>query len=842
MRNFFKTTNRTLHIKVLLVMLAFLAMVTLSYISMSRVVRGNLVDNAGYVLDVAEMQTSYRLREFESVMEGFAIEMRRMVLRGDTAPMLEEYINDISKSFVFGNRELSGIYGFYGYIETLPDGPALITKNSRGLSDIASPKESALYQLAVEAAGSIVVTTPVICNTNETLCTYAKCIFDDQGKRLGVICMDVNISEIGRKIVDIALNHGGYGMLMDQDFMTMFHPNPDFVGINMYNPAIPVHIFADDLRNGKEVFDRPLTSYKNESSIAFFRKLPSGWYMGLVTPKKRYYASMDTMARELSALGTVLAMILIGIMIRIEIAKTKSDDESKKKSMFLANMSHEIRTPINAIVGMTAIGMATGAVNRKDYCFSKIDNATKHLLGVVNDILDISKIEANKIELSPVDFDFERMLQQAVNVVNFRVDEKHQKLMVRIDKSIPKNLFADDQRLAQIITNLLSNAIKFTPDWGDISLKTSLVGEDNGLFTIKMEVADNGIGISQEQQGKLFRPFQQAESFTTRKYGGTGLGLAISKSIVELMGGKIWVESEFGKGATFAFTVKVKQGKNLHPCLGSNGVHWKNIRILTVDDDPDILLYFKEIVSGFGSRCDCAGSAEEALEMIEHNGDYNIYFVDLRMPGTDGISLTRKIREKESKPGSSVVIMISSAELSAMESEAKKVGVNKFLLKPLFPSAISDVIGECIGVINDKNEDASLDINGVFAGRRILLAEDVNINCEIVLTLLKPTLMEIDCAENGIEAVSMFSKAPEKYDMIFMDIQMPEMDGFEATRQIRALEHPKAATVPIVAMTANVFKEDIKNCLAAGMNGHLGKPLDMDAMLKILFKYLHRLG
>jgi len=407
---------------------------------------------------------------------------------------------------------------------------------------------------------------------------------------------------------------------------------------------------------------------------------------------------------------------------------------SRAKSIFLANMSHEIRTPMNAITGMIAIGKSASAIERKDYCFTKIEDASQHLLGIINDILDMSKIEANKYDLSPVEFNFEKMLHRVVDVINFRVEEKQQKLTVHIDDAIPRTLIADDQRLAQVVTNLLGNAVKFTPEQGAIGLNALFLGEEDGLCTIEISVSDTGIGISAEQQKNLFKSFQQAEADTTRRFGGSGLGLVISRSIVEMMGGKIWVESEPGKGSVFAFTVQVKKG-------------------VCANDNPD----------------------------------------------------------GEAAP--------------------------------------------------DKEEP---DITGLFAGRRILLVEDVEINREIVLALLEPTQVEIDCAENGQEAVRMFSEAPEKYDMIFMDIQMPEMDGYEATRRIRNIEAEHYGTgfsegknkdaespketptqlperpkgVPIIAMTANVFREDIEKCLAAGMTAHVGKPLNFEEVIKSISHFL----
>jgi len=519
-------------------------------------------------------------------------------------------------------------------------------------------------------------------------------------------------------------------------------------------------------------------------------------------------------------------------------ALDRAMEASKAKSEFLSNMSHEMRTPLNAITGMTAIGKNAKDMERKDYALDKIENASAHLLGVINDVLDMSKIEANMLELSPVEFNFEKMLQKVIAVINFRVDEKQQKLSVHIDDAIPKTMIADDQRLAQVVTNLLSNAVKFTPEKGSITLDALFIKKVNSTYTIQISVTDTGIGINSEQQKRLFNSFQQAESSTTRKYGGTGLGLAISKSIVEMMGGKIWVKSEPEKGSVFTFTVKVQSGtvKDKEGLL-SPDVNWNNIRIMIIDDDPDVLTYFRDITQGFGILCETAISGKDALAILEQKGGCHIYFVDWKMPGMDGIQLARELKAYSSE--NSVVIMISAAEWSLIEDEAKKAGVNKFLPKPLFPSTIAEAINECLGVGNRQKEEVKTDITGLFKGHCILLVEDVEINREIVQTLLEPAQLEIDCAENGAEAVRMFSEAPGKYELIFMDVQMPEMDGYEATRRIRALEMSEAKTIPIIAMTANVFREDIEKCLEAGMDNHVGKPLDFNEVLEKLKSYLH---
>ena len=533
----------------------------------------------------------------------------------------------------------------------------------------------------------------------------------------------------------------------------------------------------------------------------------------------------------------VSVMLILTDVTELTRAKVEAEKASQAKSEFLSNMSHEMRTPMNAIIGMTGIARSSDSTDRRDYCLSKIDEASVHLLGVINDILDMSKIEANKFELSFAEFNFEKMLQKVVNVINFRVEERKQALSVHVDHNIPRDLIGDDQRLSQVIANLLSNAVKFTPEYGAVRLDARLIGEASGSCVIQIDVTDTGIGMSPEQQSHLFKSFEQADSGISRKFGGTGLGLAISKRIVEMMGGTIWVESELDKGAKFSFTITAKRAAGTRESLLNPGVNWSNLRVLIVDDAPDILEYFETVAQRIGLKCDTALSAEAAHAQIARNGHYDIYFIDWQMPDINGMELTRQIRTMSAeKP---VVIMISATEWGVIEEEARAVGVDRFLPKPLFPSAIIDCINECLGSNGiEAAEEAQPDGEECFEGYHILLTDDVDINREIVLTVLEPTLLQIDCAENGRIAVEKFTEAPEKYDLILMDVQMPEMGGYEATRCIRALDLPRAKDIPIIAMTANVFREDVEKCLAAGMNEHLGKPLDFDEVFAALRRYL----
>ncbi|MDR0311924.1 MAG: response regulator [Acidobacteriota bacterium] len=512
---------------------------------------------------------------------------------------------------------------------------------------------------------------------------------------------------------------------------------------------------------------------------------------------------------------------------------------SRAKSEFLSNMSHEMRTPMNAILGMTAIAKLSYDVEKKDYCLNNIDTAAMHMLSVINDILDISKIEVSKFKISQVSFDFERMLQKVITIIHFQAEEKQQEFRVNIGENVPRVIIADDQRLTQVLTNLLYNAVKFTPDGGVITLDARLANETEDIKTLMISVTDTGIGITKEQQSRLFTSFEQADNSTSRRFGGTGLGLAISKRIVEMMDGKIWVESTPGQGSTFSFTIQAKTEKKQPEETTDFDVDWSGIRVLAAYHATEIQDYFMQAARRLGFVCDISADSEHACALIEKNGDYDIVFIDGKIP--DIADIIERVRNDE-RPGqnkkrSQIAAVVSSLEWEILSEKFRDFDIDHFLSKPILPYSITDCLNACFGAHDapQKQEKAEVD---AFPGRRALLAEDLEINQEIVQALLEPTRLEIVCAGNGVEAVKLFSESPENYDIIFMDVQMPEMDGYAATRTIRALDAPNARTIPIIAMTANVFREDVEECLAAGMNDHIGKPVIFEEVLKKLREYL----
>ncbi|MDR1002736.1 MAG: response regulator [Oscillospiraceae bacterium] len=521
----------------------------------------------------------------------------------------------------------------------------------------------------------------------------------------------------------------------------------------------------------------------------------------------------------------------------LSVAKEVAEETAKARSAFLANMSHEIRTPMNAIIGMSELALAANDLERAKYCVDKVSVSAVHLLGVINDILDMSKIDAGKLELSESDFRLDEMIDNAIYLIQAKSDEKNIDLTVSVDRNTPRAIIADRQRLLQVVLNLLSNAVKFTPAKGAVSLKVHCLSVSDSHCTLEFNVTDNGIGMPEEAIAKLFNAFQQAEKSTYDRFGGTGLGLSISQNIVRYMGDSINVESIEGKGSRFYFTITVPVGKaELRKRLDSS-IDWRRVKILVVDDDSTVLEYFNDIADSNGIMCDTVDTPAKALEMFREKGGYSVMFVDKRMPDIDGLELIERIRAEFGE--SVIVIMISSADWHDFKPRAEALGVRHFISKPLLPSRIVDCLNESLSghtylSVESKHEERQ----GIFEGKRILLTEDMEINREILIAMLGGTKAEIVTACNGAEAVARFREAPDKVDLILMDIHMPEMDGYEATRRIRNSGFTQSEQVPILALTANAFKEDILRCLKAGMNGHIAKPVQTDALFETLREFL----
>ena len=506
------------------------------------------------------------------------------------------------------------------------------------------------------------------------------------------------------------------------------------------------------------------------------------------------------------------------------------------KTAFLSNMSHEIRTPMNAIIGLDSIALSEPDISdrTRDH-LEKIGASARHLLSLINDVLDMSRIESGRMILKVEEFSFGKMLEQINTMVSGQCVEKKLNYDCRILGKVDEFYIGDVMKLKQVLINILSNAIKFTPSQGTITFTVEKTAEFDRQATLRFVVKDTGIGMDAEFLPKIFDVFSQEDVTSVNAYGGTGLGMPITKSIVEMMNGNISVKSEKNVGSEFTVSVTLRTSDKGGVASKFTGITAQDLKVLVIDDDPIACEHARIVLEEVGTSADIAFNAHEAVEMVKlraaRNEPYNLIFVDWKMPGQDGIEITRSIRKITGND--SAIIFLTAYNWEEVEEEATKAGVDRFLSKPLFATHVMD---EFIKAMKQKNlsNDAEKKVTDL-KGKKILLAEDMLVNAEIMKELLKMREMEVEHAENGKIVVEMFDKSPlNYYDAVLMDVRMPIMDGLQATRAIRKLKRDDAKTVPIIAMTANAFDEDVQRSLQAGMNAHLSKPVEPDHMYKTL--------
>ena len=528
---------------------------------------------------------------------------------------------------------------------------------------------------------------------------------------------------------------------------------------------------------------------------------------------------------------------------RAEEAQLEAENASQAKSEFLSNMSHDIRTPMNAIVGMTTIAIAN--INNQDQvegCLKKIALSSKHLLGLINDVLDMSKIESGKMTLNMDQVSLREVMDSIVSIVQPQVKAKKQQFNVSIHDISTENVCCDGVRLNQVLLNLLSNAVKFTPEGGSIqiSLYEESSPKGDGFVRIHLHVRDSGIGMSPEYMEHIFESFTREDNTRVHKTEGTGLGMSITKYIVDAMGGTIAVHSEQGKGSEFRVTLDLEKAQ-----IQEMDMVLPDWNMLVVDDDRQLCVSTAAALKSIGVRADWTLDGTSAIDMAcrrhaNHN-DYHIILLDWKLPDMDGIQTAQELRRRlgENIP----ILLISAYDWGEIEDRAKQAGINGFISKPLFKSTLYYGLRQYAGIPGEHGEHPDrrqLELSG----RRILLAEDNELNWEIASELLTSNLgLSLDWAENGEICLEMFRQSePGTYDAILMDIRMPVMTGYEATRAIRALDRPDAGTIPIIAMTADAFSEDIKRCLDCGMNAHVAKPIDVRDVARQLEKFIRHSG
>ncbi len=511
-----------------------------------------------------------------------------------------------------------------------------------------------------------------------------------------------------------------------------------------------------------------------------------------------------------------------------------AEQANKAKTAFLSNMSHEIRTPMNAIIGLNSIALNEPSLSDKvrEYLV-KMGESAQHLLGIINDILDMSRIESGRMIIKNEEFSFAKSIEQVNAIVSSQCRDKGLHYECVTKGKIDEYYIGDAMKLKQVMINILGNAVKFTPEGGCVRFEIEEGTRYNGQATISFIITDTGIGMSREYLPHLFDTFSQEDSSSTNKYGSTGLGMPITKSIVELMNGNIEVKSEKGVGTTFTVTITMGESGRKSGRMNEGELKLHEMSVLVIDDDPIALEHAQIILGQVGITCDVAKSGNEGIDMVRlrhaRRDDYDLILIDWRMPEMDGLETTRRIRSigEQETP----IIILTSFNWDDIADEAREAGVDTFVPKPLFAGSVLDEFREAFKRKNEALANTRADLKG----RRVLLAEDVAVNAEIMVMILAMREIEVDVAENGRIAVEMYSsKTAGYYDAILMDMRMPEMDGMEATKAIRSSGRGDAASIPIIALTANAFDEDVQRSLQAGLNAHLSKPIQPQALFNTL--------
>ena len=512
-----------------------------------------------------------------------------------------------------------------------------------------------------------------------------------------------------------------------------------------------------------------------------------------------------------------------------------AENASRAKTVFLSNMSHEIRTPMNAIIGLDSIALADENVPEKTReLLERIGDSARHLLGIINDVLDVSRIESGRMILKNEAFSFSKLLEQVNTISSSQCADKGLAYHCGINGHVNDAYIGDDVKLRQTLVNVLGNAVKFTPEGGSVDLLVERTAQFADKSTLRFTISDTGIGMDKEFLPHIFDTFSQEDTHRANQYGSTGLGMAITKSIVEMMNGSIEVESEKGKGTTFIITVTLTDTESTTDAHADVTVKPHEMSVLVIDDDPVACEHAKLVLETVGITADIAESGAEAVDMVRlrraRRDPFDLILVDWKMPDMDGVETTRQIRSIAGDE--TAVIILTAYNWDDVLAEALEAGVDSFIAKPLFAN---NVIEEFQRAFNKRNANAKDQQRADLTGRRMLLAEDVEVNAMIMVELMKMKEVEVDHAENGKIAVEMFAAhEPGYYSAVLMDMRMPEMDGLEATMTIRAMDRPDAKEIPIIALTANAFDEDVQKSLQAGLSAHLSKPVEPENLFDTL--------
>ena len=752
--------------------------------------------------------------EIESFVQSIYPEDRDAFIGDLTASAFDESIMS-TKGYDFRFRKKDGSIRWFrskGILSRDPEGRLL---QYRGVTiDITQAKEhDALYDELQNEAASLDTIHEMLGSGKWTM------DFDEAG-----VMERVNWSDEFRRML-------GYHDTKDfpdvlESWSDLLHPDDKERVLREYNETI-----SD--RTGQKTYD---VEYRLLTKNRGYR-----WYRAVGKPTRRADGSPKTY------IGVFIDITERQEMMRelaqqresLSIALEEANQANKAKTAFLSNMSHEIRTPMNAIIGLDRIALNDPSISEttREH-LEKIGLSAQHLLNIINDILDMSRIESGRMIVKNEEFSFAKALAQVNTIISDQCREKDIEYDCHVKGTIDDYYIGDEMKLQQVMINILGNAVKFTPSGGTVRFVVETVARFDGKSTLRFTISDTGIGMSQEYLPKLFDAFSQEDSSSTNRFGSTGLGMAITKNLIELMHGTISVESEKGKGTTFTVTVTLIDCDHKNMGEEEYDLHPHELCVLVIDDDPIACEHAQLVLGQVGVNCEKALSGAEGLQMVKvrhaRREPYNLILVDWRMPDMDGMETTRQIRAAVGNE--TPVIILTSYNWDDIEHEAKAAGVDTFVAKPLFAGKVLDEFRDAFKKKNAELARKTADLRC----RRVLLAEDVSVNAEIMIMVLSMREIEADHAENGRIAVEMFEEHEEGYyDAVLMDMRMPEMDGLEATRRIRAMNRSDAKNIPIIALTANAFDEDVQRSMQAGLNAHLSKPVEPEVLFETLEGLLH---
>jgi signal transduction histidine kinase/CheY-like chemotaxis protein/HPt (histidine-containing phosphotransfer) domain-containing protein len=801
---------------------AFAMMVACSYFFAGRIIEKHVTLNAERLLDVGESTVHNSLREVEVALLSLEAGVRRRLAGDNPREQIMSFLLEVMNRLTQSEFGIRGILNFYTHV----DDNQILVRNI--WAPYIAPERS--WRLAIEQMGEIVFSNPAFDKrTGITYVSALKAFYraDSAEDGIVVVGMDLDISGMLKYVETFMSKDGGYGMLIDKDFNFVVHPDADALYRRMDKISKEHEKVFQRLESGQDYIpSAKLVNTGGQTVMSFFRKLANGWFFGIAIPIAVYYEDLRYMSVVLSVLGLIFMSVLGYILLRLSAAKMRSDEENKSKSSFLARMSHEIRTPMNSILGMSELIMRHDISKDVHEYVAVINQAGLNLLSIINDILDFSKIESGQLTVESKEYSFRRLLNDLVSVARLWFAGKTIAFLVNVDGNIPAKLVGDDIRIRQVLTNLLSNAVKYTRE-GAVSLDIRMEPIDARRIRLVLKVEDSGVGIKQEDMGKLFVDFSRLTTEYTRKVEGTGLGLVIARTLCRLMDGEITVSSEYGRGSTFTATLVqevVRGGEK-----GEKGE--KNERKLAVVNDADrkrLLLYEENpfcarsilrTMRELGLKAEEASSLEDFAEKLR-GGGYDRAFISSRYAEACISMLDDPI------PLNLLVVMVEVDEMYAFE-KAESV------MTPVYCIPVADVLNGAAR--EDYESTGKFTVRFKAPAAKALIVDDMQTNLKVAAGLMSIYGMEIHLAGSAFEAFALLKD--NVYDIIFMDHMMPKMDGLQATGVIREMGRgePYYRNLPIVALTANALSGQQALFLRAGMNDFLAKPIEvkkLDAILK----------